>query len=139
VPPPLIEVLSSRFAGGIKNCLSSKVLPAVHLDGNDFAFQTGVQLSRDGPINCFCACSGVVAFRGRGALRKHRRHSFLFFGGLYIKSISACGPPQQGMTAVAGNRAAKGAEPFDTAFHDALSATLDEWTTPEDEEAFRDL
>lgn len=50
-------VLSPRFAGGIKNCLPSKVLPAVHLDGNDFAFQTRVQLSRDGPINCFCACS----------------------------------------------------------------------------------
>jgi antitoxin PrlF len=31
------------------------------------------------------------------------------------------------------------AEPFDTAFHEALSATLDEWATPEDEEAFRDL
>lgn len=31
------------------------------------------------------------------------------------------------------------AEPFDAAFHKALSATLDEWTTPEDEEAFRDL
>ena len=43
------------------------------------------------------------------------------------------------MTAVAGNGAAKGAEPFDTAFHDALSATLNEWVTSEDEEAFRDL
>ena len=31
------------------------------------------------------------------------------------------------------------AEQFDAAFHKALSATLDEWTTPEDEEAFRDL
>jgi antitoxin PrlF len=31
------------------------------------------------------------------------------------------------------------AEPFDTALHEALSATLDEWATPEDEEAFRDL
>lgn len=31
------------------------------------------------------------------------------------------------------------AEPFDTAFHEALFATLDKWTTPEDEEAFRDL
>jgi antitoxin PrlF len=31
------------------------------------------------------------------------------------------------------------AEPFDAAFHKALSATLDEWATPEDEEAFRDL
>ena len=30
-------------------------------------------------------------------------------------------------------------EPFDAAFHAALSQTLDEWTTPEDEEAFRDL
>jgi len=29
--------------------------------------------------------------------------------------------------------------PFDTAFHAALSSTLDEWTTPEDDEAFRDL
>ena len=30
-------------------------------------------------------------------------------------------------------------EPFDAAFHRALSSTLDEWTTDEDEEAFRDL
>jgi antitoxin PrlF len=30
-------------------------------------------------------------------------------------------------------------EPFDAAFHKALSATLDEWDTPEDDEAFRDL
>jgi AbrB family looped-hinge helix DNA binding protein len=30
-------------------------------------------------------------------------------------------------------------EPFDTAFHQALSATLDEWDSPEDDEAFRDL
>jgi antitoxin PrlF len=30
-------------------------------------------------------------------------------------------------------------EPFDATFHKALSATLDEWATPEDEEAFRDL
>ncbi len=30
-------------------------------------------------------------------------------------------------------------EPFDAAFHAALSQTLDEWATPEDEEAFRDL
>ena len=30
-------------------------------------------------------------------------------------------------------------EPFDLAFHSAVSQTLDEWTTPEDEEAFRDL
>jgi len=30
-------------------------------------------------------------------------------------------------------------EPFDAAFHAALSRSLDEWTTAEDEEAFRDL
>lgn len=30
-------------------------------------------------------------------------------------------------------------EPFDAAFHQALSATLDEWNSPEDDEAFRDL
>jgi antitoxin PrlF len=30
-------------------------------------------------------------------------------------------------------------EPFDVAFHAALSQTLDEWTSPEDDEAFRDL
>lgn len=30
-------------------------------------------------------------------------------------------------------------EPFDAAFHAALSRTLDEWSSPEDEEAFRDL
>lgn len=30
-------------------------------------------------------------------------------------------------------------EAFDAAFHAALSETLDEWTTAEDEEAFRGL
>lgn len=30
-------------------------------------------------------------------------------------------------------------EPFDRAFHGALSETLTEWSSPEDEEAFRDL
>ncbi len=30
-------------------------------------------------------------------------------------------------------------EPFDTAFHAALSDTLGEWATPEDDKAFRDL
>ena len=30
-------------------------------------------------------------------------------------------------------------EPFDAAFHAALSSTLDEWATEADEEAFRDL
>jgi AbrB family looped-hinge helix DNA binding protein len=29
--------------------------------------------------------------------------------------------------------------PLDAAFHATLSETLDEWTTPQDEEAFRDL
>lgn len=31
------------------------------------------------------------------------------------------------------------AEPFDIAYHAALSETLDEWASPDDEEAFRDL
>ena len=30
-------------------------------------------------------------------------------------------------------------EPFDAAFHAAISDTLDEWMTPEDDEAFREL
>jgi len=30
-------------------------------------------------------------------------------------------------------------EPFDRAFHAALSETLTEWSSAEDEEAFRDL
>jgi AbrB family looped-hinge helix DNA binding protein len=30
-------------------------------------------------------------------------------------------------------------EPFDVEFHAALSNTMEEWTSPEDEEAFRDL
>ena len=30
-------------------------------------------------------------------------------------------------------------EPFDAAFYGAVSETLDEWNSPEDEEAFRDL
>ncbi len=29
--------------------------------------------------------------------------------------------------------------PYDAAFHAALSDTVDEWATPEDDEAFRDL
>lgn len=33
----------------------------------------------------------------------------------------------------------KRVEPFDAAFHQALSTTLDEWNSPEDDEAFRDL
>jgi AbrB family looped-hinge helix DNA binding protein len=33
----------------------------------------------------------------------------------------------------------KRVEPFDVAFHATLSGTLDEWTTPEDQEAFCDL
>lgn len=31
------------------------------------------------------------------------------------------------------------ADPFDVAFHATLSDTLDEWASPEDEDAFRDL
>ncbi len=31
------------------------------------------------------------------------------------------------------------AEPFDIAFHAALTETLEEWASPEDDEAFRDL
>lgn len=30
-------------------------------------------------------------------------------------------------------------DPFDGAYHAALSATLDEWASPEDDEAFGDL
>ena len=30
-------------------------------------------------------------------------------------------------------------DPFDAAFHETLSETLDEWASAEDEEAFRDL
>ena len=30
-------------------------------------------------------------------------------------------------------------DPFDAAFHAALADTLDEWASPEDDEAFRDL
>ncbi len=33
----------------------------------------------------------------------------------------------------------KRVEPFDAAFHRALSSTLEEWATNEDEEAFHDL
>ena len=31
------------------------------------------------------------------------------------------------------------AAPFDVSFHAAVAETLDEWSSPEDEEAFRDL
>ena len=30
-------------------------------------------------------------------------------------------------------------EPFDAAYHAAVSETLEEWSSPEEEEAFRDL
>jgi antitoxin PrlF len=30
-------------------------------------------------------------------------------------------------------------EPFDRRFHEALASTLQEWSSPDDEEAFRDL
>jgi antitoxin PrlF len=33
----------------------------------------------------------------------------------------------------------KRVESFDDVFHAALSTTLEEWSSPEDEEAFRDL
>jgi len=33
----------------------------------------------------------------------------------------------------------KKVDPADMAFHKTLAKTLDEWDTPEDEEAFRDL
>ena len=33
----------------------------------------------------------------------------------------------------------KRVEPLDTTFHEPLSATLSEWNTSEDDEAFRDL
>ncbi|HDI60977.1 MAG TPA: AbrB/MazE/SpoVT family DNA-binding domain-containing protein [Desulfobacteraceae bacterium] len=33
----------------------------------------------------------------------------------------------------------KKVEPFDAAYHAAVSETLEEWNSPEDEEAFRDL
>lgn len=33
----------------------------------------------------------------------------------------------------------KRVEPFDTVFHQALSATPEEWDSPEDDRAFRDL
>ena len=33
----------------------------------------------------------------------------------------------------------KSIKPFDAAFHSAVSETLEEWNSPEDEEAFNDL
>ena len=33
----------------------------------------------------------------------------------------------------------KRVEPFDVEFHAALSQTMEEWASPEDDEAFRDL
>ena len=33
----------------------------------------------------------------------------------------------------------KRVEPFDAEFHAALSQTMEEWASPEDDEAFRDL
>ena len=41
---------------------------------------------------------------------------------------------------IEGDRAVlRRAEPFDIAYHAAVSDTLGEWASPEDEEAFRDL
>ena len=33
----------------------------------------------------------------------------------------------------------KGIDPFDAAYHAAIAETLEEWNSPEDEEAFNDL
>lgn len=38
-----------------------------------------------------------------------------------------------------GRAVLRRAEPFDVAYHAAVSDTLDEWTTPQDDEAFDDL
>lgn len=38
-----------------------------------------------------------------------------------------------------GRAVLRRAEPFDVAYHAAVSGTLEEWASPEDEQAFRDL
>jgi hypothetical protein len=47
---------------------------------------------------------------------------------------------QRPSTARAGrSRGSQRDSPFDAAYHAAVSETLEEWASPEDEEAFRDL
>ena len=57
-----------------------------------------------------------------------------------IREIIRVGPGDVVAYEVAeGKVSLKRIEPFDAAFHAALSKTMDEWMTPEDEQAFRDL
>ena len=53
--------------------------------------------------------------------------------GLHPGDVVACEVRETGIIEL------RRLEPFDAAFHKALSKTLDEWESPEDKAAFRDL
>ncbi len=57
-----------------------------------------------------------------------------------VREVLGARPGDTILYEVAGNLVRlRRAEPFDKAFHAALSSTLDEWMSEEDEQAFRDL
>lgn len=57
-----------------------------------------------------------------------------------IRSALGLGPGDLVAYELEGNRVRlRKVEPFDTAYHAAVAETLQEWNSPEDEEAFRDL
>ncbi len=57
-----------------------------------------------------------------------------------IRSALGVGPGDLVAYELEGNRVRlRKVEPFDAAYHAAVAETLQEWNSPEDEEAFRDL
>jgi AbrB family looped-hinge helix DNA binding protein len=57
-----------------------------------------------------------------------------------IRSALGVGPGDLVAYELEGNKVRlRKVEPFDAAYHAAVAETLQEWNSPEDEEAFRDL
>ncbi|MBN2337754.1 MAG: AbrB/MazE/SpoVT family DNA-binding domain-containing protein [Acidobacteria bacterium] len=57
-----------------------------------------------------------------------------------IRSALGVGPGDLIAYELEGNKVRlRKVEPFDAAYHTAVAETLQEWNSPEDEEAFRDL
>lgn len=57
-----------------------------------------------------------------------------------IRSALGVGPGDLVAYELEGNKVRlRKVEPFDAAYHAAVAGTLQEWNSPEDEEAFRDL
>jgi len=57
-----------------------------------------------------------------------------------VREAMGAGPGDSIVYEVEGNAVRlRRVDPFDVEFHDALARTLDEWSSDEDEAAFRDL